>query len=797
MSDAMHPSQETRGSDRPRLVAFPVADRHATPANNLPLQLSSFVGREKELAEIARLLGETRLLTLTGPGGCGKTRLAVVAANELLRRFEDGVWMVELAPLSDPSLVPQAVGSVLGVREQPGRPLLETLSDHLRTRKMLLLLDNCEHLIEACAELAETLLRSCPELRVLATGREALAIAGEVAWPVPSLTLPDLRRLTDIEGLPRYESASLFVERAAAVRPNFAFTERNATAVARVCYRLDGIPLAIELAAARTKMLSVEEIAARLDDSFGLLASGGRSAMPRHRTLRATMDWSHELLGRGERALFRRLSVFAGGFSLAAAESVCAGRELDRGEVLGLLSQLVDKSLVTAREKDGETRYRLLDMVRQYATEKLDEVEEANEVGRRHATFFVGLAEEVEPELKRARQLAWLERLEIEHDNLRAAMRWLLERGEADETARLGWALWLFWGIRAHFAEGRRSMERALSAEGSAAMSASARAKALYVEAMMANYQGDHSSAESLVEESLGLFRGLNDKLGSAYALSNAGFAALGQGQPRRAITLTEEAVDLFLEEGEKWGAAIELGFLAVAWRDQGDHGRAKSLAEQGLALSREVGERQAISTALYTLATLAQAELDCGRARDLFEEGLELSAEVGNDTDVARYLEGLAAVAAAEGMIVRAARLWGAEEALLEKIEVGVHTYVPDRALYRSQVEAARARLGKGAFEAAWTEGRSWSTEQAIERALDRSTTQETVPPETYPAGLSVREAEVLRLVSTGLSNAEVAERLFLSSRTVDWHLGSIYRKLGLHSRIEAARFAAEHDLL
>ena len=766
--------------------------------HNLPLELSSFIGRDKELAEVRQLVKDTRLLTLTGPGGCGKTRLALAAASELVEEFEEGVWLVELAPLADPSLVPQAVASTVGVREQQARSLTETLSNYLGSKKVLLVLDNCEHLVEACAELSEALLRSCPKLRVLATSREALGIAGEVAWPVPSLTLPDLRRLPDIESLPRYESARLFVERAAAVKPTFALTEQNAVAVAQVCYRLDGIPLAIELAAARAKVLSVEEISERLDDSFRLLASGRRTAMPRHKALHATMEWSYELLSDEERALFRRLSVFAGGFSLEAAESVCVGEELEREEVLELLSHLVDKSLVATQEKDGETRYRLLEMVRQYGWEKLSESGEAGQFRNEHAGYYLALAEEAEPELKGERQVGWLERLEQERENLRAAMACSLGREELEDAARLGWALWLFWGIRGHFSEGRQSMEQALSAEGGDAMPVSSRAKALYVAGMMANYQGDHRSAELLLEESLGLFRELEDKLGTAYALSNAGFAALGQGQHRRAITLTEEAVDLFLEEGEKWGAAIELGFLAVAWRNQGDHGRAKSLAERGLELSREVGERQAISTALYTLATLAQAECDHERARELFEEGLPVSAELGNETDVARFLEGLAAVAAAGGSIVRAARLWGAEEALLEKIEVGVHTYVPDRSLHQSQIVAARARLGEAPFAAAWTEGRAMSPEQAVEFALGQKPSLEpTATPETYPEGLSTREAEVLRLVAMGLTNAEVAGKLYLSSRTVDWHLSSIYRKLGLHSRAEATRFVIEHGLL
>src|ERR671916_1683038 len=378
------------------------------PPNNLPLELSSFVGREKEIVEVERLLEHNRLVTLTGSGGCGKTRLALAVAGELVEGFEDGVWVVELAPLADPILVSQAVASVLGVREQPGRSPTEALADHLESKKVLLLLDNCEHLVEACATLAEALLRSCPELRVLATSREALGITGEVAWPVPSLSLPDLRRLSDIEGLPRYESARLFVERATTAKPTFALTEQNATAVAQVCYRLDGIPLAIELAAARTKVLPVEEISGRLDDCFRLLAAGGRTAMPRHRTLHATMDWSHDLLPDEERALFRRLSVFAGGFTLEAAESVCAGEDLERGEVLELLSHLVDKSLGVAREVSGEARYRLLETVRQYAREKLSESDEAELLRERHAGFYLALAEEAEPELKGERQIAWV-----------------------------------------------------------------------------------------------------------------------------------------------------------------------------------------------------------------------------------------------------------------------------------------------------------------------------------------------------------------------------------------------------
>ena len=791
VSDVARPTGMVEGDDRGRAAA---GHHRPGPTVDLPLGLSSFVGREEELAEVGRLLaGHTRLLTLTGSGGCGKTRLAVVAAGRMAGSFGDGVRMVELASVGDPAQVPRAVAVNLGVREESGRSLVGKLSEHLRGRELLLVLDNCEHLIGASAHLAEALLRSCPGLRVLATSREALCITGEVAWDVPPLALPDLRRLPDVESLTRYDAARLFVERARAVNPSFELTQRNAVDVAQVCYRLDGIPLALELAAARAKVLSVEQISTRLDDCFPVLASGSRTAMPRHRTLHATMDWSHELLPDEERLLFRRLSVFSGGFTLGAAETVCAVDQ-ERDETLERLSRLVDKSLVIAREQDGEARYRLLETVRQYAREKLAEADEAEHTEERHAVYYLALAEEAEPELKGACQLAWIGRLEREHDNLGAAMAWLLGRGELERVSRLGWALWLFWGIRGHYAEERRWMERALRA--GRPVPDLVRARLLFVAGMNANYQGDHEAAEPMLDESVRLFRRLGDRLGTAYALSNAGFAANGLGRYGRAVVLNEEAVGLFLEVGERWGAAIQLCFLAVSWRDRGDHGRAKPLAERALALSREVGERQALCAALYTLATLAQAERDHGRARDLYEEGLTLSSELGNGADVAHCLEGLASVAEAGGETRRAALLWGAEEALLERIEVGVYTYVPDRSLHQNRVAAARARLGEGTFDAAWAEGRAMTQDEATRYALDRSTPPED-RSEAPPDGLSAREVEVLRLVAAGLTNAEVAGRLFISPRTVNWHLGSVYRKLGFHSRTEATRFAVEHGLL
>src|SRR5829696_3881695 len=543
---------------------------------NLPLARTSFVGRERETLEVKRLLAMTRLLTLTGAGGSGKTRLALEVARDLAGAYPDGAWLVGLAPLYEAELVPQAVAQALSVHEQPNRPLVETLKDALRSKKMLLVLDNCEHLVEAAARLVDTLLGSCPRLRVLATGREALEVAGEVNWVVPSLSVPDPRQEAPMaEELEGYESVRLFVERARYRNPSFVLTPRNVQAVAEVCRRLDGIPLAIELAAARMGVLCAGQIAKRLDDSLGLLTAAGRMTDPRHGTLRGTLDWSFELLSEPERELFGRLSVFAGGWTLEAAEAVGGvGGGVDEGNVLDLLSKLVDKSLVVAdagaqQQEEGASRYRMLEPVRQYARERLEESGQADAVRSRHAAWFLALAERAGPELRGPRQVVWLKRLDTGQDNVRAAMVWLLGKGESETATRIGWALWQFCRMHGHFTEGRRWMEETL-AKG-VTMPASARAKALYVSGTMADGQADHRAAEPLLEESVALFRELGDKLGSALALSSAGLVAVGQGRHERGIVLFQEAVDLLLEIGERWCASVNLSFSAVGWFRQGD----------------------------------------------------------------------------------------------------------------------------------------------------------------------------------------------------------------------------------
>jgi predicted ATPase/transcriptional regulator with XRE-family HTH domain len=504
-------------SSPPGARASPVLDsagaRAVGAASNLtdlPVPMTSFIGRARELAAVKQRFSSARLLTLTGPGGCGKTRLALQAAAELADKFADGVCFVELAPLGDPRLVPQSVASALGVREEPTRPLPVTLIDTLHRRQLLLVLDNCEHLIAACAELAHILLSACPQLHVLATSREVLGVAGEMAWRVPPLASPDPQRPVPVEHLLQYEAVQLFVERARTVQPTFTVTERNAAAVAQVCHRLDGIPLAIELAAARVKVLTVEQIAARLDDRFRLLTGGSRIALPRQQTLQAAIDWSYDLLSEPERRLWRRLSVFAGGWTLEAAEAVCAGAGLDAAEVLDRLTSLVDKSLVTVDAMAGEARYRLLETIRQYGREKLERSGEAAVIRRQHLEWHVGLAERAEPELTGPDQAVWLEKLEAEHDNLRAALEWSQVEAQGEQIGlRVAAALWRFWLVHGHLREGRRWLEGMLA--GSPEAWPAVRAKALYGAGALAEDQGDYAAARAFFAESLALRRELLD----------------------------------------------------------------------------------------------------------------------------------------------------------------------------------------------------------------------------------------------------------------------------------------------
>jgi predicted ATPase/DNA-binding CsgD family transcriptional regulator len=801
------------------LIDFPRQDRSkpSPKDNNLPLQLTSFVGREREIAGLEKLLvGEARLVTLTGPGGSGKTRLALAVAAELSGDYEDGVWWVELASLSDPDLVPQAVANALGINEAPGRSLMEALVEYLEGREVLLLLDNCEHLVEACAALCNVLLHACPKLRILATSREALGVAGERNWPVPSLSLPDPHSLPRIEELGCIESVRLFVERARSRRSDFTLDSRTAPSVAEVCRGLDGIPLAIELAAARVGALSVTQISGRLEHSLGLLSGRDRTSPERQRTLRGALDWSYELLDEEERELFGRLSVFAGGFTLDAAEAVCAGDEIEPDDVLDLLGHVMDKSLVVAEAgAEGALRYRMLEPVRQYGWEKLQESGKAERTQKWHAEYYLALAEEAEPELSGANEGVWLERLEAEHGNLRAALGWSLADGDAGLGLRLAGVLGGFWYKHGHLSEGRMWLHRELAE--SSASPAIERATALDQAGWIALYQGDLEPSVALLDESLSLFKELKHEPGIAASLAKLGHAVLHQDDDGYLAALCEEAEALRRAFVDRRAIGELIVFLGMVALYEGDLDRAITLLDESLGLFRELAsephvapdqQREGIrlSTAIDLVAGQAQEYLwlavmeqgDHRRAVELLEEELRLSLELGNKPKISYCLLGLAAVAALQGRPARAVRLWVAAETLREEIGLGLPLWDHTPTDYQAILAATRSQLDAATWETARTEGRAMSPERAVEYALrSQETPEEAGAPPAHPAGLSAREVDVLKLVARGMTNAQVARELFISPNTVNRHLNSVYRKIGSSSRAAATRFASEHNLL
>ena len=683
--------------------------------NNLPVQLTSFVGREREKAEVKRLLSTTRFLTLTGSGGAGKTRLALQVAAEVLRDFPDGVWLVELAALSDPSLVPKAVASALDVPEQPGQGLTETLVGFLRGKSVLIILDNCEHLVAACADLTTALLRACPNLRILATSRETLGVTGETTWRVPSLSVPDPQRLPPLDRFTEYEAVRLFIDRAVASAPQFAVTSGNAPAVAQVCHRLDGIPLAIELAAARVKVMAVEQIAARLDDRFRLLTGGSRTALPRQQTLRAGMDWSYDLLGPRERAVLRRLSVFAGGWTLEAAESVCGGAGVEVTSILDVLTSLVDKSLVVAETQQGEARYRFLETIRQYAHDRLVEAGEEADVRAHHRNWYLALAEQAEPEVRGPAQVMWLGRLERDHDNLRAALQWSLESDPKDGL-RLAGALWWFWYVRGHFVEGRRWLETLLNSTSDAPDYL--RALALHSNGYLAfQGQSDYAAGRLLCGESLTMWRKVGDKHGIALALNSLGLLASEDGDQATAYALLEESLTVRRELGDRGAVGVSLMNLGLVARRRGDLAAARTLYEESLAMFRELQHAHRIAMVLHNLGLVAHLQGDQVLHRSLSAECLTIRRALDDKPGIAWSLDSFSAIARAQGQARRAARLLGAADALREAIG---HTLSPAYlASHAPGVTRVRSELGDEVFGVAWAEGRAMTLEQAIEYAL------------------------------------------------------------------------------
>jgi predicted ATPase/DNA-binding CsgD family transcriptional regulator len=681
----------------------------------------------------------------------------------------------------------------------PGRSLTVALVEALKKKQMLLLLDNCEHLLDACAHFVDTLLASCPHLRILATSREYLGVAGEAVWVVSSLSVPRTDRLPDAGELTRYDAVRLFVDRARLRLPDFDLTSANGRVVAEVCTRLEGMPLAIELATARMGAVAVEEIAQRLEDSLKLLTAGPRTVEPRHRTMRATLEWSHGLLSEPERVLFRRLSVFAGGWTLEAAEAVCPGGAIEEGDILDLMSGLVDKSLMVAETfGEGRGRYRLLEPVRQYARERLEKMGEAEAVRHQHAAFYLDWAESAEAELRGPGQVEWLERLEDDNDNLRAAMAWLLEKGEVEAAVRMAWSLWQFWLIHGYQGEGRRWIEVAL-AKGEN-LAAHTRAKALCVQASTFYGLESPEQLKQTCQEAAALFRLVGDKRGLAYTLVGQAYALMQRGDAERAIALFKESYSLAREAGDKWAMCGGLVGMGSTYLGLGAYEQAARYLEEALALSREIGNKFSESSALYGLALAEHGQDDHKRATELYAEGLKSSAQAGDKANIAYCLEGLAHLAAAQGESEHAAQLFGAAEASLEDAGGALYAYAQDRSLRDQAVDALRSRLDETALAAAWAEGRAMTPDQAAEYALSEEELFPSVSPVlaqpsvgTQPIALTGREEEVTVLVSRGLTNRQIATELSISEHTVATHLGKIMRKLRLNSRSQLAAWVVE----
>jgi predicted ATPase/class 3 adenylate cyclase len=733
---------------------FPALRTVAAEPTNLPVQLTSFVGRQREVAAIRELLArpEVRLLTLSGPGGTGKTRLAVQVAAELTEAFPAGVRFVGLAPVTDHELVLPSIAQALGVREMADQSLLHTLAEQMSDGRQLLVLDNFEQVL-AAAPVVVDLLAACPQLEALVTSRAALQVSGEHTYPVPPLSLPNHTHAKAPDDVISSEAVTLFIDRARTVNPEFSVSDADAPVLAEICRRLDGLPLAIELAAARTRLLPLPALLARLGARLQLLKGGARDLPTRQQTLRATIDWSYALLEADEQTLLARLAVFAGGCTLESAEAVCnQDGDLD---VLSSLDGLLNQNLLQPHDDiDGERRVVLLETMREYALERLIELGEADLSARRHADYFLGLAEQAEPELIGPRQGAWYERLEAELDNVRAALAWLLAQEEAEAAAGLAATLMPLWRSRGHNSEGLRWLDAALAHRGN--LAPPALAKALFAKAgLLLEIGADYRQAHTLLEKSLSLFRELKDDASTVRALSGLGWALWRAGELDRSLALQEQAVALAREQTDTWSLALVLNNFGFSLLMAGDHVQARAMLEESRVLCEAVGEPEGIASALQALAEVALVEGDHARASSLLEESLALARKIGNLSASAHFLAdfgiialhqsdyrlaatrfeealglasqledelligeclwGLASVAASSGQPVRAIRLWGAA-AVLDHARVQLPA---TRLLEERLLALAKETLGEDAFRAEWTTGQAIRREAAIAYAL------------------------------------------------------------------------------
>ncbi len=661
---------------------FPPLTSGIIHPNNLPVQLTSFIGRKKQIAEIRKALSTNRLVTLTGSGGTGKTRLALEVAARELEKFPEGAWLVELAPVTDPELVLATTLTAFGLREQPGQTALHLLLGYLRPKTLLILLDNCEHLIEVSAQLVRDVLLAAPKVRFLATSREALGVSGELAWRVPSLSLPDPKETPEVDQLCQYESVRLFVERALLVNSHFRIQTENARAITQICCRLDGIPLAIELAAARVRLLSPGQILTKLDDRFRLLAGGSRTALPRQQTLRALIDWSYGLLTDAERILFRRLAVFSGGWTLEAAEQVCADEKLEECEILDLLSRLVDKSMVIAKQGEPETRYRLLETIRQYARERLFDTDEVEQVRSRHLDFFLELAEKAEPEVRGHDQLTWLSRLVEDLDNLRSALEWA-QHEDAEVFLRLASALWRFWNMRSLIVEGSTWLLKALelnpelhSAEGVKAVT---RASSLLRNML------EIDRAIQFAQKAVSLGEELQDKRTLALAYQTLHSAATFAGQKLLIQTSQERGLALSRETGDHWAAA---GILGDYFTDPFDLKKDNEAKEDGVNEARLAGDLMRLGYCLSSAGFSAFMRGDFSKAHDYLLESVSVASRLNDPWVTSARINDLALLALFVDDYAQANDLYA--QSLLISKNVGSNPSIVLTLLFSAQVDWA-----------------------------------------------------------------------------------------------------------
>ena len=877
-SKAAHPR---RAAEAP----FPPEAARSKPwLASLPVPLTSLIGRDQEVQAIGDLLAqpEVRLLTITGTGGVGKTRIALQVAADLLEEFADGIHFISLAPISDPDLVIPTIAATLAIKETAAQPLLDLLKAALQNKHLLLVLDNFEQILPAAPQLLD-LLASCPKLKVMVTSRAALHLTGEHEFAVPPLAVPNLTQLPTFADLARVASVCLFVERAQALKVDFALTAANARTIAEICVRLDGLPLAVELAAARSKLLPPQALLKRLSQRLQILTSGTRDVPARQQTLRNTLSWSYDLLPSQEQGLFRHLSVFVGGCTLEGIEAIATALHDEAGHILDEVASLLDKNLLIQKEQsNGEPRLMMLETVREFGLACLLESGEAIPVRDAHAAYYLRAMEEREPKLVGRESLRWLEQVEWEHDNLRGALNWLLESEQSEQALRLSSALWHFWSTRGYVGEGLTYLERGIEGKK---VGESVRAKALNVAADLLltfdnfdraaefcqeslqlyeglaekagsatslcllgaayQYKGKIDEAQVLLNESLALFRELGDTGGAAEVVENLAHLAFYQGEYARAFALAEESLGLFKEVedtqniakmltvllnmasyrgvyagsealakeslalhrelGDKVGIADVLFAQGDVLLNQGEYAKARPLLEEALVTHRELGLKGRISSTLFSLARIAFGQGEYAEAERLHLESLALKREVDHKWWIPLGLEELGAVAAMQGHSHWAARLVGAAAAMRETLHLPPEP--ANRSNYERGIAHARIQLGEKAFARALAEGRSMALEQvlvtreAMKMPISAPTTQAASPPlekslPTYPAGLTAREVEVLRLVAQGLTDAQVAEHLVISPRTVNWYLTSIYSKLGVSSRVAATRYAIEHHL-